>query len=65
MKILKLTINTCLECPYCEYDPYYDCARNSGYFCRKIDKQIIDDYELKKRKDKIIPIPNWCPLKEV
>lgn len=75
MKKIKISkiIATCDGCIYCEYDPYYDCSKDSGYDCKKTNRRIIDDWKWDntnnpKRLCKTeagIPIPDWCPLPEV
>ena len=69
-KVIVKEIESCSECPYCEYDAYYDRVRDSGYDCKLVGKRIIDDWDwdntknpnrLNKQYEKI-PIPEWCPL---
>ena len=73
MKKIGITVSNCSECPYCDYDGYYDCSRDSGYDCTLSDKRIIDDWDWDNQnnpnrlnqKVKLIPIPEWCELKDV
>ena len=69
-KIIRKEVESCSDCPYCEYDACYDIGRDSGYDCKLIGRRIIDDWEwdntnnpncLSKSVEKI-PIPDWCPL---
>ncbi len=69
-KKVFLIVNTCSECPYCEYNPDYNMVKDAGYDCKKAGKRIINDWEwnnlnnpnrLNKKFDGI-PIPEWCPL---
>ena len=75
MKIIIMEIESCSDCPYCRYDGYYDCSKDSGYDCSAKNKRIIDDWDwdnhnnpnrLKKDFDDgvDIPMPDWCPLQE-
>jgi hypothetical protein len=68
MKKIELYINTCSECPYCQYDPNYGRSYDSGYDCyhkngsgRLVNDNYWDklDYETKQKG---IPIPSDCPL---
>ena len=69
LKINKL-VSICNECIYCEYDPYYDGAGDSGYNCNNINRRIIDDWlwDNTNNPDRLIkthtgiPTPKWCPL---
>jgi len=60
MKRLSLVIKSCNDCPYFEYDAYYDMSRDSGYNCNKVGKRLIDEYYHKPNK--CVDIPDWCPL---
>lgn len=62
-KKLFMIITSCFECPYIEYDPYYDCSRDSGFDCRLAGRRIINERKLKARR--FIEIPDWCPLENM
>lgn len=66
-KILKIIIKKCSDCPYSEYDTYYDFFYDSGYQCNYSNRRIIDDFKLKIHNLYFddIPIPNWCELKDI
>lgn len=69
-KILFLEITCCSQCPYLEYDSYYDMSTDSGWDCNHSNGKgrIIDDAELKMLKHHDGPklpvdtVPDWCPL---
>ena len=62
-RLLKIEISSCAECPYCQYDPNYNCGRDSGWDCTIKGKRVIDDCELKKyRSFYDVEVPDWCPL---
>lgn len=68
-KVLFLEITCCSQCPYFEYDFYYDMHTDSGFDCNHDDgRRIIDEGELNALKDHDGPkltagvIPDWCPL---
>ena len=73
-KIINLEVNSCQDCPYCQYDPDYNIGHDSGYDCRhpKINypqsNRIVDDWEVDNPRNKNPkgwpPIPNWCPLED-
>ena len=61
-KILQLIIRNCSECPYSEYDPYYDMSSNSGWNCNKGLGRIISDVGGEMTDISQIAIPDNCPL---
>lgn len=69
-KILFLEITCCSQCPYFEYDFYYDIHTDSGCDCNHPNGKgrIIDEGELNALKDHDGPVltagalPGWCPL---
>jgi len=61
-KILHLTIRNCSECPYSEYDPYYDMSGNSGWNCNKGLGRILSDVGGEMSDISQIAIPDNCPL---
>ena len=73
MREIKITVKTCSECPYCEYDPNYGMSYDSGYDCKNSGSRIIDDWEWSNTNNKKrlnltengIPIPSDCPLEKV
>ena len=62
MKILKFEIKNCGDCPYCEYDSYYDRSKNSGYDCTKLGERLIEDVGSEVTPSHLIEIPSNCPL---
>ena len=66
-KILLKIIKRCSDCPYLEYDSYYDRSKDSGYNCSLLEKRLWDDCEIKKVEEStgkpfIFSIPEDCPL---
>ena len=65
-KILLKIIKRCSDCPYLEYDSYYDCSKDSGYNCSLLEKRLWNDCEIEKvektGKPFNFPIPKDCPL---
>ncbi len=71
MKKLELYLNTCSECPYCQYDGNYGISYDSGYDCnhdkgsgRLVNDNYWDNLNPEIRQ-KGIPIPSDCPLQDV
>ena len=74
MKKIELYVNTCNDCPYCQYDGNYGISYDSGYDCSHNNGgRIIDDYHWNNTNNpkrlnlthERIPIPDWCPLQDV
>jgi len=68
-KRIDILVSSCSNCPYCIYDPSYNCSRNSGYECQHEDgevERIVDDWEVSNSNNKSPkgwpPIPSGCPL---
>lgn len=69
-KEIHIVVNSCIECPYCKYDGYYDRSHDSGYDCSHPNSpvnRIVDDWDVdnpNNKKPKGWPdIPEKCPLK--
>ena len=72
--IERMEIDYCNECPYCVYDSYYSKQQDSGYDCSNYENErIINDWDWNNPNNKNrlnlshkgIPIPDWCPLKDI
>ena len=62
MRLIKLTIKNCGDCPYCEYDSNYGMSYNSGYDCNKLGKRIIEDIGSTIPDLTKLSIPDWYEL---
>lgn len=74
MKKINITVNTCSQCPYCQYNPDYGRSYDSGYDCNHENGgRIIDDWSWDNTNNpkrlnlthKGIPIPDWCLLEDI
>lgn len=71
MKKIELIVNTCSECPYCEYDGHYGMSYDSGYDCKhdKGSGRLVNDnywdHLSPEIRQKGIPIPSDCSLQDV
>ena len=67
MREINITVETCSECPYCEYDCDYGMSYDSGYDCNNSGETIVTDGGMKRNNinSDNIPIPEWCKLKIV
>jgi hypothetical protein len=71
MKLICKIVKNCDDCPYEDYNADYGMSYDSGYNCKhpKVSKRrIVDDNDFavwkkkKENKNKLFPIPDWCPL---
>lgn len=75
--IPKRIVESCGDCPYCDYD-YRNCGP-SGYVCEKTEGDKRYPYKMiyrwemhfgepdeyyEKRNDALSVIPDWCPLEK-
>jgi len=44
-------IDTCVDCPFLEYDPYYDISVDSGYDCKLLGIRIASNSECRAYKE--------------
>jgi hypothetical protein len=51
-RILNLQINTCSECPYCQYDGSYGRSYDSGWDCEYLGR-LCDDNEFQRYHKKL------------
>lgn len=73
MKQLEITIKSCCECPYCQYNGDYNRSHDSGYDCvhpeMKGRQRIVDDWDVSNSNNKHPKgwpeIPKECPLPDV
>ena len=68
-RVIKQTISSCEECPYCQYDPDYGRSYDSGYDCNHFKSdvgRVVDDWEVSNTNNKNPKgwpeIPEGCPL---
>ena len=62
MKKIVDLINSCLDCPFCQYDPDFTIGCDSGYDCKKSGIRIVDDGMISTSTWP--KFPDWCPLPE-
>jgi len=79
MKKIELKISGCEECPFCNYESYYDKSQDSGWDCDNSNTKhtrIINEgptdrslrgIQNRKKVEKTLrtQIPEWCPLSDV
>ncbi|MCK9445624.1 hypothetical protein M0Q50_01885 [bacterium] len=50
---IYLEIESCNECPYCEYDSYYSLSSDSGYDCSQLHERIVNDWQISSYSEKL------------
>ena len=61
---INKSIESCKDCPFCEYNRDYGLSYDSGYDCmheKSPEIRIIDDSAI---VDGLVPFPIWCPLED-
>jgi len=70
MRILKIDIHSCGDCPFSYWDVKSADERDKGYYCKNPDleynKMIVDENAIWHGDAHLdFTLPDWCPLEEM